>query len=727
MKIKSIRWKIGGGFALVLLLLVFLGVQAFSTLNSASEGFEEYRAMARDANLAGGLQTDMLMVRMNVKDFIITGSEKDRREYREYWTSMEGFLNRAKEEIQAPERAEKIRYVAEAVAEYNRGFDQVVEYMQRRDRLFEDVLNTKGPKIEQALSTIIASARQSGDTDTAVVAGEAVKHLMLARLNVMKFIESNDEASVGRVKQEFALMASSLGELDKNVKQAEDRRLLTELTDETEQYKKAFAELVTVIYDRNKVIDGTLDRLGPIVAKNVEEVRLSVKAVQDELGPQLVAANNRAVTTIVLVGIGAVAIGVVLTVFITRGITGPVSRALSLAHAIRDGDLSQRLHMDQADEIGQMARAIDEMADELEKKAEVAAAIAEGDLSKEVTLASDKDVLGKSFRKMTDNLNRIVGQIYEAAMQVASGSGQVSDASQALSQGATEQAASLEEITSSMTQMSSQIKTSAENAGQANQLASTARNSADQGSARMQEMVSAMGEINEASRSISNIIKVIDDIAFQTNLLALNAAVEAARAGRHGKGFAVVAEEVRNLAARSAKAARETAELIDGSVKKVENGAEIAGRTSEALAEIVEGVTKVTDLVGEIAAASNEQAQGTAQINQGLTQIDSVTQQNTASAEETAAASEELTGQAGELRQALGIFKLRDRVIGQETGVKSSNPKKTRPVAVSSSSQGQTDASNTHSSGDSADDASGDRSSQSDDFIALDDDEFGKF
>jgi methyl-accepting chemotaxis protein len=308
--------------------------------------------------------------------------------------------------------------------------------------------------------------------------------------------------------------------------------------------------------------------------------------------------------------------------------------------------------------INDIIDAIVEPIAELRGKLEKAAS---GDLTAYVTgdYKGDHQLLKNALNDTLDSLNDILGQVSTAAEQVASGSRQVSDSSQALSQGATEQASSLEEITASMTEMAGQTKQNAENATQANQLATASRANAEKGNQLMQEMVKAMADIDESSQSISKIIKAIDEIAFQTNLLALNAAVEAARAGVHGKGFAVVAEEVRNLAARSAKAAKETTEMIEGSIKKVNLGSDIAKKTAESLSEIVTGVGKVTDLVGEIAAASNEQAQGIGQVNQGLTQLDQVTQQNTSSAEESAAASEELSGQAGQLKTTISRFKLK--------------------------------------------------------------------
>ena len=291
--------------------------------------------------------------------------------------------------------------------------------------------------------------------------------------------------------------------------------------------------------------------------------------------------------------------------------------------------------------------------------------IADGDLSTEVR-TSTGDELGDaaaSFEIMRQRVHEAVSDIHNASDRVAAGAKNVSDASMALSQGATEQAASVEELSASITEIASQTASNADNAYRANELMVKARQEAEVGNGDMREMLNAMEEINSSSNNISKIIKVIDEIAFQTNILALNAAVEAARAGQHGKGFAVVAEEVRNLAARSAKAAKETTDMIEGSIEKVNIGRSIANKTAEALNNIVNDVADVADIVDNIARASAEQKQAIDQINQGVQQVSQVVQSNTGTSQQAASASRQLSSQADRMRDIVSHFKLAKAVV----------------------------------------------------------------
>jgi methyl-accepting chemotaxis protein len=324
-------------------------------------------------------------------------------------------------------------------------------------------------------------------------------------------------------------------------------------------------------------------------------------------------------TILITGGVLAILLGAAAAFVLSRSITVPLRTAADSARRIADGDLTQPIDTAGRDEAAQLLQAL---------------------------------------KGMQDSLVRVVSNVRGNAEGVASASAEISQGNNDLSARTEQQASALEETAASMEELSSTVRQNADNAQQANQLAKSASTVATQGGGVVAQVVDTMKGINDSSRKIADIISVIDGIAFQTNILALNAAVEAARAGEQGRGFAVVAAEVRNLAQRSAQAAKEIKELITASVDRVAQGTTLVDQAGVTMAEVVGAIQRVTDIMGEISAASIEQSSGVAQVGEAVTQMDQATQQNAALVEQSAAAASSLKAQAEQMVQAVAVFKL---------------------------------------------------------------------
>ncbi len=326
----SLGKRIGLGFGVIIVLMLIVGGIGFFQLRQAADGFIQYREMAREANLTGRLQANMLSMRRHVKDYQVSGDQAALEGYRERFTKMEEFLERAQKEIDDPERAQKIDFIDKLNVEYNAGFRKVVEHTNQIDQWVKKVLDVKGPFMEETLTQIMTSAHADGDVKVAYYAGLAMKHLMLSRFNMEKFLNANDIKTVESVRAQFGEMQNQLDMLDTELENEARRNLLSEIIAAKKTYLDAFENVVTANLDRNAIFDDTLDRIGPEIAVHTENIKLSIVATQDALGPKLQASITQSVT--VIIGILAVAavFGILAAIVITRSVMRPVVNAVEI-------------------------------------------------------------------------------------------------------------------------------------------------------------------------------------------------------------------------------------------------------------------------------------------------------------------------------------------------------------------------------------------------------------
>ncbi|MCG8509083.1 MAG: methyl-accepting chemotaxis protein, partial [Rhodospirillales bacterium] len=575
--------KIGIGFGTVLLLLLVIAGESVFNLYSIGKDFTDYRGLARQTNQYGRVQANLLLTRMGVKDFVIRGSEEAISVVKERGKTTSDVLAGVSE---LTDSEEDLAYVAEiegVLTQYSTSFERVVEFQALRNKHVA-TLDELGPQMERKLTEIMKSTNAAGDSGSTFEAAVVIRELLLARLYVIKFLLNNDQAAYDRAAKEFANFANSAVEMEANLQNPTRKALAQEVIGLSKTYTSEFASVYAAINDRNAIITGTLDVIGPQVADNIETKKLEVKDLQDQLGPRVQAVVVQSQTVTGIVGAVALVLGIIAAYLIGIGITRGIGAMTAAMSRLSEGDLTVEVpSTENKDEIGDMARAVQVFKENAVRVKEMEAEQEENERRAEREKRA-------AMNKMADDFESSVGHIVD---QVSSASTEMQASSESMSATATETtrqsaavasasddasanvqtvASAAEELSSSITEISRQV-------AQASQIAGAAVQEASETNDRIQGLA-------EAARKIGEVVALITDIADQTNLLALNATIEAARAGDAGKGFAVVANEVKELAKQTAKATEDISQTIQAIQSDTDGAVNAIGEVSSIIGKI---------------------------------------------------------------------------------------------------------------------------------------------
>ncbi len=694
----TIRMKLISSFTVIVALIAVLALYSTYAIGESNDGFSNYRDKARDSVLASDVQANMLMVRMNVLSYLRIKTKENIENFNKYFNLTVEFIKSAKVEIKNVERAPLVLEIEKILKDYKSEFVKVTGYMDKRDDIVNNNLNVTGKKIEQLLSSIINSAQRDKDTQAALETAKGLRNLLLARLYVMKFLDTNSKAEYDRVNTEFAELDKLLISIRSQIQNPTRKAQLREAISLIAKYENGVTDIYNTINIRNKSID-KLNTMGPAVAELADKVKLSIKNEQDKIGPEVAQLNSNIQTLVTTISIIILVIAILLAVFLPRDIT-------RLINSFQDGLLNffrylnketteaRLLKIDGTNEITHMADVVNENITKTKNLLEqdailiddvkrVVAIVGDGKLNERIEkdtqneglqelkvifnemlditsknvcqdinkindllakyakldfrdrIQNDNGGVAKGLNNLADIINEMLVENKQNGLTLEDSSTVLLKNVDTLNRNSNEAAAALEETAAALEEITSNITNNTDNVVKMSNYANELSTSANDGQKLAQETTISMDEINAQVTAINEAISVIDQIAFQTNILSLNAAVEAATAGEAGKGFAVVAGEVRNLAARSAEAASEIKSLVENATVKANNGKTIADKMISGYNSLNENVLKTMDLIKDVEMASKEQQSGIEQINDAVTSLDQQTQQNAMIATQT--------------------------------------------------------------------------------------------
>ncbi len=662
----KISTRVFGGFGIVLALLALVGGLSIFALDDAEGTFTEYRSLARQANAVGRVQANLLMTRLNVKDFIITKSEKDRDEVYGYADKTISLIVEAEKLVEDPDRIALLDSMKDEMAEYRGHFDTVIALNNKRNEIVSGVLDQTGPKIERELTQIMQSAYADGDAEAAFLAGMVQRNLLLARIYATKFLVDNQEASYQRVMKEFSELGDKSGDLLASLQNPTRRALAKSVVASVDTYRTSFDEVYKVINERNSTISGQLDKIGPHIATAIEDYKLSVKGRQDTIGPEAAARMQASVMTDLIIAGMSLVFGVLIAWMIGTGISRPINRMTSVMKELADGnktiDVPSR---DQKDEIGAMAQAVQvfkENALEVDRlNEEQAERDRQAEEEKKKAMFELADDFEASVKQVVNGVSTASSEITTASQQLTSAAESAIEKSTTVATSSSEASSNVQTVAAASEEMASSIQEIARQVSESTQSTGEAKSEVEQTDGVVRDLA-------EAAQKIGEVVTLISDIAEQTNLLALNATIEAARAGEAGKGFAVVASEVKSLAQQTAKATGEIGQQIDGVQATTESAVQAISRIKETIVRVDEiassisaAVEEQTSAVAEISNSTQHAARGTQQVNETIGDVQRSSEETGQAARQALETAQGLSSQSSELNEKVEAFLTRIR------------------------------------------------------------------